>query len=80
MEAAGASDEDLADKARAEQKECQTFMAAALSTQGRTSEAVLTYSQFLTKYPRSPMASVALANGQASVANGAPEHVWNATR
>jgi hypothetical protein len=55
-------------------------MAAALSTQGRTSEAVLTYSQFLTKYPRSPMASVALANGQASVANGAPEHVWNATR
>jgi hypothetical protein len=75
-EAAGASDEDLADQARAEQQECETFVAAGdLSTQGRTSEAILAYSQFLAKYPRGPMASVALANGQASVAQGPPERV-----
>ena len=78
-EAAGASDENLAEIARAEQLECDTFLTGDdLSTQGRTGDALLAYSRFLSKYPRSPMASAALANGQATVAEGPPERVASA--
>jgi hypothetical protein len=75
QEATGTSDQILADNARAELMECEAFLAAGeLNGQDRA-EALVAYSRFLSKYPRSPMASAALANGQATVAEGSLDQV-----
>ena len=70
-EAAGTSSSTTNDvelKARAELQECQALLAAEdLDTQGRQADAVLGYSEIVTKYPRSPLKETALASGQSLV-------------
>jgi hypothetical protein len=67
-EAGGSSSSTTNDvelKARAELQECQALLAAAdLDTQGKQADAVLAYSEVVTKYPRSPLQQTALASGQ----------------
>ena len=62
----GASDVVL--KATAELLECEAVMAADdLGTQGRPGEAVLAYSEFVVKFPRSPLKDLAVTNGRAAI-------------
>jgi hypothetical protein len=69
------TDDDLADKAQAELDECEALLAGdALGTQGEHADAVLSYSEFLTTYPRSPIVDIALTRGQTLIA-GPPERI-----
>lgn len=73
--AEGDWDDDLADKAQAELQECEALLAAGdTATRGELGTALLAYSEFLTKYPRSPMVPTAVAGGQ-QVSQGPPDGV-----
>jgi hypothetical protein len=66
----GSDDSDVALKARAELQECEGLLAADdLVTQGQHGDAVLAYSDIVTKYTRSPLKDAALANGQQAIAS-----------
>lgn len=78
-DAATASDKDLAARARADQQECQAYLAAGdLRTQGEASKAALAYSEFLVKYPRSPMAPAVLTEGRTTIAQAPADLVGSA--
>lgn len=76
--AEGDWDDDLAAKAQAELQECETLLAAGDMTRGEPGAALLAFSEFLTKYPSSPMVPAALAGGQL-VSQGPPDGVATAT-
>jgi hypothetical protein len=71
--AAGESSSDKGDvalKARAELQECDALLAAdRLATDSKPGEAVLGYSNFVTKYERSALKDAALASGQKLIAD-----------
>jgi hypothetical protein len=57
-------------KALAELQECEALLAAQdIGTRGALAEAALAYSEFVTKYPHSPLTPGALAAGQRIVAD-----------
>ena len=71
----GSSGNDTELKARAELEECEALIDAdALAVQGEQGDAVLAYSEIVTKYPRSPLTDPALAAGQELIAT-APDIV-----
>ena len=64
-EKASSSDTDTELAARAELQECEALLAAGdLNTQGKPADAVLAYSDFVTKYPRSPLLGPARSSAQ----------------
>ncbi len=71
----GSSGNDVELKARAELQECDALLDADdLATQGKQGDAVLAYSDIVTKYPRSPLKDAALASGRELIAT-APDKV-----
>jgi hypothetical protein len=75
-ETSSGSKTDTALRAAAELQECQALLAATdLDTEGRTAEAVLAYSAFVTKYPRSPLTDTSLTKGQTVISRGPPERI-----
>ena len=61
----GSSGNDVELKARAELQECEALLHADdLAVQGKNADAVLAYSDIVTKYPRSPLKDAALAKGR----------------
>ena len=71
----GSSGNDVELKARAELQECDALLHADdLAVQGKSADAVLAYSDTVTKYPRSPLKDVALAKGRDLIAT-APNKV-----
>jgi tetratricopeptide (TPR) repeat protein len=74
-EGSSSTDNDVALKARAELQECEALLAAEdLATQGVRGDALLAYSDIVTKYPRSPLKEAALAKGQEAITS-APDQV-----
>ncbi len=75
-EAVEGSDAELSHQAEREVDECKALLAAdALGVQGRQSEAVLSYSAFVTDHATSPIVDVAVHRGQALLSEGPPERV-----
>jgi tetratricopeptide (TPR) repeat protein len=71
----GSSDNDTVLKARAELQECEALLAAEdLKTQGEQGDAVLAFSDIVTKYPRSPLKDTALVQARELIAT-APHQV-----
>jgi hypothetical protein len=71
----GSSGNDVELKARAELQECDALLHADdLAVEGKGGDAVLAYSDIVTKYPRSPLKEAALASGRKLIAN-APDTV-----
>lgn len=71
----GSNDTDAAMKAKAELQECDALLAADdLATKDKDGDAVLAYSEFVTKYPQGPLRDAALAKGQSTIAR-APDQV-----
>jgi hypothetical protein len=72
----GSASRDIVPKAKAHLQECDAWQAAAaLAQQGQPGEAVLRYRDFLAKYPASPLAPAALAQGKALLATSKPGEV-----
>ena len=70
----GSADSDVAIKATAELQECEALLAAdALVTQGKPADGVLAFSDFVTKYPQSPLVDAALGKGQDAIASDPDE-------
>jgi hypothetical protein len=71
----GSSGNDVELKARPELQECDALLHADdLAVQGKSADAVLAYSDIVTKYPRSPLKDAALARGHELIAT-APDKV-----
>jgi hypothetical protein len=71
----GSKGNDVELKARAELQECDALLHADdLAVQGKVGDAVLAYSDIVTKYPRSPLKDAALAGGRKLIAT-APDKV-----
>ncbi|HWQ14038.1 MAG TPA: hypothetical protein VNL77_14655 [Roseiflexaceae bacterium] len=68
----GTRGNDVALQAQEELQECEALLAADERAGQQPADAVLGYSEVLTKYPESPLASVALTRGQELLASGAP--------
>ncbi len=70
----GTKDRDVARKAEAELQECQVMLDTdTLSQQGKAGDAVLGYSQFVTKYDKSPLMDLALSKDQELASKSTPE-------
>ena len=66
-------------KARSELQECEALFAAEdLDTQGKQADAVLAYSDIVTRYPRSPVKDKALEGGQRLVGATPPARLATA--
>jgi tetratricopeptide (TPR) repeat protein len=69
----GTAGNDVAAKAEAELQECEALLAAgALAAENNVGDAVLSYSDFVTKYPESPLKDAALTASQELAASSAP--------
>jgi outer membrane protein assembly factor BamD (BamD/ComL family) len=69
----GRKDSDMARKAQAHLQECQAIAAASnLAAQNKAAEAVLGYSEFIGRYPKSPLQPLALDRGRTIMQAGQP--------
>lgn len=75
----GTKDSDVARNAQAELQECEALIAADDLAGSEPGDAVVSYSDFVTKYPASPLASPALTKGQELVTSSAPDALANTT-
>jgi hypothetical protein len=69
----GTRDSDVARKAQARLQECEALVAATdLAKQNKPADAVIRYSDFITKYVNSPLKATALSSSQTLVKNTKP--------